>query len=215
MRLMKILATVAGLCLFAAAPRVAAVTVALQPTAQTINPGAHVFLDLVISGLGANSAPSLGAFTLELTYNPAILTAGAVTFGTGLDLGIAGSVQSVDLSTPGTVWLAEISLETAADLELNQPGEFTLATLDFLGLGVGVSPVTFSLVDLSDASGSTLPDVGSLPGSVTVTTVPESGSSALLLGIVLLAWGVGKKERRPTPSAVSPNRPAGPSADSE
>ena len=94
----------------------AQVTLSLVPTPQSIGVGDPASVDLVISGLGNLAAPSLGAFDVDLTYNPVVVSANPLTFGTLLDLGTLGSIQFSDLSTPGLIHLDEVSFETATDL---------------------------------------------------------------------------------------------------
>jgi hypothetical protein len=58
----------------------AQITLTLQPSPQTINVGDPTSMDLVVSGLGNLSSPSLGAFDFDFTYNPTILSAVSLTF---------------------------------------------------------------------------------------------------------------------------------------
>src|SRR5690349_19418405 len=90
-------------------PAQATIIVALEPSSQTINPGDPVSLTLVASGLGDHTAPSLAGFAFDLTFDPAILSAVSVAFGSQLDLGIVGSLRFSDLTTPGAIHLDEVS----------------------------------------------------------------------------------------------------------
>lgn len=174
----------AAVSAFGLASPAGAISIGLQPNASIISVGGNASVDIVISGLGAFSAPSLGAFSMELAYDPAIVTPNSALFGSFLDLGNFGSVQVFDLTSSGLIKLDEISLETPADLNASQPGTFTLATLGFTGVAPGVSPITFTLVDLSDESGSSL-NANAANGSITVTgaSVPDVTST---LGLLLL-----------------------------
>src|SRR6185295_6688986 len=80
--LSNLVASVAALSVTSSA--VAAINISLEPTPQTINVGDPATMDLVVSGLGNLSAPSLGAFDFDLSYNPAIISAVSLTFGTDL-----------------------------------------------------------------------------------------------------------------------------------
>lgn len=174
----SLLAAVSALGLATSA---SAISVGLQPSSPSIAPGGNVSLSIVISGLGNLAAPSLGAFNLALSYNAAVLTATAVSFGNQLDLG-GGSIQSTDLSTAGVVLLDEVSFEASATLIASQPDTFTLATVSFTGVAGGVSPIAFTLVDLSDELGQSLLAEG-VPGSVTVASasVPDVASTCALM----------------------------------
>ncbi|MCI0540380.1 MAG: VPDSG-CTERM sorting domain-containing protein [Verrucomicrobiales bacterium] len=189
-RLISILLTgIAALGL--ALQAVAQISLSLQPSPQVINVGGVTSMDLVVSGLGNLSPPSLGAFDLDLSYNSAVLSAVSSTFGNFLDLGILGSLQFSDLSTAGVIHLGEISFESSSDLNDAQPDTFTLATLGFTGLAAGISSIDFTFASLSDEQGQSLVGFLTTPGSIKVirTGVPDAGSTAslLLLGIVGLA----------------------------
>lgn len=161
------------------------IIVTLEPTPQTISVGSPVSMDLVISGLGNFSAPSLGGFSFDLNYNPAVLSATSLSFGSQLDLGIFGSLRFSDLSTPGSIHLDEVSFESSGDLAANQPSSFTLATLGFTGIGPGISGIGFSFGSLSDENGQSLQFLTS-EGQVTVngsTGIPDGGSTLVLLAI--------------------------------
>lgn len=167
----------------------AAIYLSLEPSAPTISVGDSVSLDLVIGGFGDFTAPSLGGFAVQLAYNEAVLSATGLTFGGSLDFG-TGSLRDSDLSTLGLILFSEVSFELPADLNANQPGTFTLATLDFTGLAAGMSDLTFGLVELSNEEGFEIMGFGTTPASVTVVTaVPEPASSGVLLGFALaVAW---------------------------
>jgi hypothetical protein len=170
----------------------ASISISLEPAAQSTSVGSSVFMDLVVSGLGDHASPSLGAFAFALSYNPSVISAVSVGFGDQLDLGIFGSLRSSDLSTPGTVYLDEISFESASDLLASQPASFTLATLGFSSIGAGISPINFDSASLSDETGAVSLPFQTTAGQVQVTgggvaTVPDAGPSAFLLALGLLS----------------------------
>jgi hypothetical protein len=179
---------------------VAAISITLEPSPQTIQVGDPDAMNLVVSGLGNLSAPSLGAFDFDLSYNPAIISAVSLTFGSHLDLGILGSSRFSDLTTPGAIHLDEVSFESSSDLNNAQPDTFTLATLNFTGLASGISSVGFSFASLSDEQGQSLVGFSTTSGSIEVTGVPDVGSTAslLLLGILSLL-----AVQRDSPNAMS------------
>jgi hypothetical protein len=168
-------------------PASANITLSLEPTPQSISVGDTTTLDLVISGLGDHASPSLGAFDLDVTFNPSILSPVSVAFGDHLNLGGLGSLQEFNFNAPGSVHVDEISFELPADLNSAQPSSFTLATLGFRGIGPGVSGLDITGASLSDelanslefaTSGASIEVTGSVP-------VPDPGSTAALFAIGL------------------------------
>ncbi|MCI0538409.1 MAG: cohesin domain-containing protein [Verrucomicrobiales bacterium] len=167
----------------------AQINISLQPSPQIIGVGDPASMELVISGLGNFSSPSLGAFDFDLSYDPAILSAVSLTFGTFLSPGILGSLQFSDLTLAGLMHLDEVSFESPTDLNDAQPDTFTLATLGFTGLAPGISSIDFTFASLSDEQGQSLIGFSTTSGSIEVARrppVPDLGSttSLLLLGIV-------------------------------
>ena len=165
------------------------ITVALEPSSQTISVGNPVSVDLVISGLGNFASPSLGGFDFDLSYNPAVLGAVSVTFGSHLDLGIVGSLQNSGLSTAGAIHVDETSFESSTDLHTNQPSTFTLATLNFSSVGLGISTIDFTSGSLSDDTGQISLEFLTQAAQVQVngnSQVPDSCSTAWLLGVGLV-----------------------------
>jgi hypothetical protein len=171
-----------------------AITISFNPTTSSTAVGSSVDMALVISGLGNGTAPSLGVFDLDVGFNPAILDFSSVVFvdpllGDQLDLSGLGSVNSF---TPGagSVNLFELSLDLASDLDSLQADSFTLATLTFSGLSVGVSPLSISLNAIGDANGDSL-TVNSVGASITVNPNTNPGSvpepaTWMLLGLSAL-----------------------------
>jgi hypothetical protein len=185
--------------LFALAlPAQAVPMVSLDPLAGSTAVGGTVSISLNISGMGNGATPSLGAWLAEISFSGSIvnITAANVVFGSGLDLGIFGSLQFVDDSTGGIIHADELSIEDPADLATMQSGAFTLATFTFTGLSPGVSPLSFSRLELSDENGAPI-DVSSAGSSITVrtagTSVPDGGVTAILsviVGLLLLGQRV-------------------------
>jgi hypothetical protein len=190
-----------GLAALGLASQAAAqINVSFQPTPEIINAGDPASLDLVISGLGNLSSPSLGAFDFDLSYNAAVLSAVSLSFGSFLDLGILGSIQFSDLSTPGLIHLDEISLETFGDLNDAQPDSFTLATLGFDSLAPGISTIDFVFASLADETGTSITAFTTTSGLIDILGpppppgVPDAGSTMplLLFGIMSLATFVNR-----------------------
>jgi hypothetical protein len=176
-----------SLTIFLPPSSVHAISLNFVPSAQNVSLGSSAQVAIKISGLGDSLAPSLGTYDLNVNFNPAVLSFNTVSFGDPilgdqLDL---FSLGSLIITTPGAgyVNLFELSLDSAADLDSLQASDFILATLTFDTLGVGTSPLSFTVNALGDSNGDSLTaDNGS--GSVTVDaarSVPEP-STLLLLG---------------------------------
>ena len=183
------------LLLFFTAPS-NAITIGFNPQHQTVPVGDKAEVALVISELGNGAEPSIGAFDLDITFDPTILTFDSVVFGDP-DLG-----DQLDLSgwgswtafIPGaaSVNLYEVSIDPAAVLDSLQADSFTLAYLTFDTLSVGTSSLGIRVLVLSDAWGDPLQattDDGS------ISPVPEPATFFLLsAGLVGLA-GLRRKKR--------------------
>ena len=154
-----------------------AILIEFDPASQGVPVGNPVDVDLTISGLGDFASPSLGAFDLDISFNPALLAFSNVIYGDQLDILGLGSVQ---ITTPGVVNvnLLELSLDLPSDLDTLQAGSFTMATLTFDTLAVGTSSLDITINALSDAFGDPLfADVQS--GSI--SPVPEPATILLLV----------------------------------
>ena len=151
--------------------------------------GVPIDVGITIQDLGDLTPPSLRAFQLDLTFDPLILDFVGVAFGDPvlgdqLDLSGLGTLSSIQGLAPGVLRFSEQSLDPASVLDNLQAGSFTLFTVTFNPLSVGVSPLIASNITLEDAAGNPLP-VTTIPGSVTI--VPEPGTLDLaLIGLALL-----------------------------
>ena len=174
--------------------------VAIQPTSQTVLLGSLASLDIAVSGLGAGAAPSLGAFDIDVRYDPAILAFDSISFGdpvAGDQLApLLGSFTGFDsLSSPGLISQFEISFELPATLDSLQPDGFILTRLWFHSLQAGRSNVDITRVLLGDSDGS---PVGTDPvgnGSITVV-VPEPAAATAMLA-VSLGFAIWVRRERP------------------
>lgn len=170
-----------------------AVAITITPATQTITLGNTAAVDIGISGLGDHAAPSLGVFDLDILFDPAILSFNSVVFGDPvlgdqLDLSGFGSLTSV-ITGSGTVNLFELSLDSAADLDSLQPGEFILARILFDSLTVGASSLQVSINDLGDANGAPIAATVT-DANITVSAIPEPDALFLLTAglLVILLW---------------------------
>lgn len=177
-----------------------AITIGFVPSAQSVAVGTPASVDLTISGLGDFTAPSLGTFDLDVSYDPAILSFSGIVFGPFLGEELLGeATSSFDGSVAGVVNLFELSLLEADSLSCTlcvppflddiQPGSFVLATLTFDALATGTSVLGLSINALGDAFGDSLAaSIGTGSVNVVPNVVPEPGPLALLAsGLAALA----------------------------
>jgi hypothetical protein len=160
----------------AAASLANAATISLIPAAADVRPGDAITIDVVIAGLVDNVAPSLGDFDIDIGFDPAAL--GFVSYTLGTELGGPGEALDVSfgLYAPGGVNVAQVSLLTVSELDLNQPDTFVLATLAFDVLALAPGETTAidiaGVFALGDANGNPLP-VDGTSGTI-LTGVPAA-----------------------------------------
>ena len=133
----------------------------LVPDSTQARVGDSVDVALNISGLVAGDAPSLGAFDLDVTFDPGVLVWTGTVFGDPargdqLDLFGLGSLTSSALSSQGRLNIMQLSFYLPQDLDLLQADAFTLATLSFTAAAVGTSAIGLDVHALSDAAGGRL-----------------------------------------------------------
>ncbi|WP_198648202.1 cohesin domain-containing protein [Cyanothece sp. BG0011] len=177
-----------------------AVTLDLLPQTQSVTVGQSVILDVQISELGNNISPSVGGFNLQLNYDPAVLTFDDITFSGLIDLS-GLDTQTVDSSTPGTLFFVDLSLDLPEELNTAQPDTFSLANIEFIGSGIGTnSPLTLTIIEVSDENFINFDPVTQNDATVTVssgtTQVPESGLGLTGWGVLLgLFWKITQKKQ--------------------
>ena len=128
-----------------------AVSINFSPSNSSVLEGDFLNVDIVISDLYATdgSREIVSAFDLDVTYDSSVLNATGVSFGALLGANTSTDffdfssdafiVSVLSLGPPGRVDFAESSWLTNADLLSMQPDDnFTLATLSFEAIGVGV-----------------------------------------------------------------------------
>lgn len=172
--------------------RVQGVSLTLDPPTQTASVGDSINVLLQVSGLADGTSPSLGAFDLFVNFNPAVLTYDSVLFGSMLGP-IAGSSDGFVIDQfAGSLNLFAVSLDSVADLDSLQPGQFLLADIRFSASGAGSSPLDLSSIILADAFGTQLIPDSVQGASITVVpvipAVPEGGLTAP--GLFLLAFAI-------------------------
>lgn len=179
-----------GLAFVLTSTAVQAVELGFVPPTQEVPGGTPVSVDVVISGLGDFAPPSLGAFDLDIAFDPSILSLSSVVFGPFLgDIGLFEAIAS-DTPGVGTVNVFEVSLLSDTDLDALQPSSFPLVTLNFDTLNSGTSPLTITAATLGDAFGDPLSYTAS-EGSVTVT--PEPGTWVLMVSGLAGLLGIWRK----------------------
>lgn len=161
----------------------------LTPPSGVVTSGGQISVDVGIGGLaGSGEADTIGAFDLNVTYDPLVLTFSSIAFGTFL--GGSSDVLvgfDVDVPTPGVINFAASSLLSSAALDSIQGPSFLLATLLFDAIGTG--PVTFGFTGdrrVDDVNGN----------KIAIVSVPPS----ILLAVVGFGWLpiLGRKWRRET-----------------
>ena len=174
----------------------------LSPSSQTALPGDNISLDLIISGLNAGGAPSLGDFDLDIAFDTTKLS--FISYSLGSFLGVISSAEADDFSSGvlgGLINLAEVSYLLPAELDSLQGSSFTLATLLFhvnvLGNGASTN-VSFATINaLGDGFGNSL-GVDAANNAAISNNVPEPSSALLiLLGLSGLSWLRLRKVKSP------------------
>jgi len=157
-----------------------------KPPTQTVSVGDSFDVDIDVSGLEAGGLDEIvSAFDLDVSFDPLILSPTSVTFGPFLgDLGFFEAFADFIFS-PGVVNFAELSLLSDSDLAFLQPYTFTLATIEFEAIAVGLSPLEFT-AGVGDIKGRNAAILPLTAGSGNVNVVPEP-STLLLLGSGLAA----------------------------
>jgi hypothetical protein len=166
-----------------------AILIHFVPSSTTVDPGDLFDIDVRVSGLGTEI---VSAYDLDVSYDPTIVSATGVAFGSFLTAPSPDESLTSFLLTPGNVNFAEVSFLSDDDLAAQQPASFILATISFVAVAPGTTALTFEpspffeVIDLKGRNNQIL-DVESQPGEVTVRqtqAAPEPGT--LLLGLGFL-----------------------------
>lgn len=170
-------------------------TLDFSPNGQVRTVGQSAFVDIVVTETGGPGA--VGAFILDIEYDPSFVSfVGATDAGElGLSLGLSAS------DAGGVITLDDVSFEVPAVLVALQGNPFVLATLEFSAVAVGISPLVFNYIDLSDQDGLAVDGTGPDPDEFRFIEVvadgggvPDGGTTAALLGAALVGL-VGLKKR--------------------
>jgi len=113
------------------------------PVASTVGIGGAVQVDINIGDLTDFTAPSLGAYDLNVLFDAAKLQYTGVSWGNQLDQSHSGSLALEDNSSAasGLLNFFEVSYDDIATLNTQQTGSFTLVSLFFTALTAGESQV--------------------------------------------------------------------------
>jgi hypothetical protein len=185
----------ASLLLALLAGPASAITLSFAPSQQTLGLNQTTTVDLQISGLGNGVAPSLGAYDINLTFDPAIVAlVGAPVFGNGLNVLGLGSFNGYATATASVeVW--DISLDSVADLNSLQADAFTLATLSFQAVGYGTGALGIDVIQLGDAAGAPL-SYQSAAGAITVPAAEPPAVAVFALSLAALALSRRPRAKR-------------------
>lgn len=161
-----------------------AASIGFDPDNQSVANGSPVQVDIVFSDLGGEI---ISAYDLDVTYDASIISATGVVFASSLgDEFFFEVFNDFDLSTPGIVDLAQISLLSDSDLLAFQGGDsITAATLMFDTLGTGTTELGFVFNAFNDVKGSRglVLDLDINGGSITVGSAIPEPSAALLFAV--------------------------------
>lgn len=173
-----------------------AFTLKLTPATQDVLLSNQVDVELSISDLGNSSAPSLGAYDLDILFDDSLLSFDSASFGDpvkGNQLDLFGFGFNPAGASPmnGKINLFEISFDFPSVLDSFQSDNFTLATLRFNTLQTGSSSLSIAPIHFGDSLGNSITHTSLQNTTVNITSqsepVPEPSQ---LLGAAL-AIGFG------------------------
>lgn len=182
-----LLAPIAATALLAVATPALAVSLSLDPSADSVGTGQAFEVDVAIAGLGDGAPPSLGGFDIDILFDDVLFEFEGVSFGPSL--GAPDYSFTSHSASGGGLALLEISLVDTAILNDLQPGDFVLATLQMRArdeLGVG----SFDFGDAFLASAENQAILAEKVGAQ-VEVVPEPTALVVFaLGLGLVATSV-------------------------
>lgn len=215
MKKMLLLFALMSSLVFATGQALATIMITLDPNPKKVHPPGNLYVDINISGLQSGNVDTLlGAFSLDLLYDPGVLTPliSASTPGAKLgDVLLGEAVWDIDNSVPGVLGITEVSLLEASSatcifcispyLEDLQLDSFTLATMAFFAYDAPSGPVTLldtANVVLSDTDGFQVTDrfgnIAVVATPIASVKVPEPGTF-LLLGAGMISMLTLRRKR--------------------
>jgi hypothetical protein len=169
-----------------------ALTLEFVPQTQTVLPGDTASVDVYLNFDGDINAPLVKDFSIDVGWNPALLSMAGVAFDDYLNGGV--SIDSVQAVTPatGSAHISESSSLASVDLclgitaggQCSTTTGFRLFTLSFNTLAVGVSGLAFGPIVAHNDFDDPITIVSGPNGAVTVMSapVPEPVTLPLLGG---------------------------------
>jgi len=181
-----------ALALSVAAASANAATISIDPSSQSTTVGSTVSATVRIADLTTGTAPSLGGYDLNLSFDPAVLSFSGLTYGSGLDVLGLGSIRVSDTGAAGLLNVVEISLDEASDLDALQTDAFGLFTVTFHALAAGTSGLNLQINSLADAAGLGL-SAATVNGSIGVAPVPLPAAAWLLFSGLAGLAGISRR----------------------
>jgi hypothetical protein len=173
-------------CLLGCAALASGATLGFVPNTQLVALGSTATVDIRVFGLNPSMAP-LATYVLKFSYDPSIVQFEPPVVYNSSQLGDPNAAPPDSLTVtvdaiPGNLGVNQDSFLLTEELE-SQPRSFTLATIRFLALNTGVSPLVWdaSLDQLADGFGDTIPIASSPNGAIVVVIAPEPGTFYLAL----------------------------------
>ena len=179
-----------------------ALTIDLSPSAQELQLGDNLTLDVKVSDLADATAPSLGVYDLNLLFDATRVSISNIIWGDAvkgnqLDLNGFSSLQMSDANNPGILNLFELSLDDVWSLNNLQAGSFSLFSVIFSTIAAGPAEFTLGVNALGDANGDSLlaDSIGTSKVMINAVAVPEPAASFLfLIGLIALGFVRMKKQ---------------------
>jgi hypothetical protein len=179
-----------------------AVLISFDPVTSTVVEGDTFDVGIRVSGLEDGQDEIVSGFDLDVFFDSSILLITAFT--SGAELG-PFPLELIDLNPKGLADLLVLSILKDDELAAAQGDSVLLGRLSFTAIGVGKSLLDFGTdpvfgQNVVGRGGASLP-VTTRTGLVTVVSVPEPETLALLFPAVLL-FLLAQRRRRSQPHAI-------------
>lgn len=168
-----------------------ALSMEFRPADQTVTLGDTATVDLWI--VDSNPTLGIGSYDLTINFDSSILSFSSVSLNTVFGATLGPFITPA----PGTVSIADVSLELPVDLlSLQTASDFMLGEFQFNTLSAGASLLNISSVTLGDVFGDPISPSALGAGNVTVSVVPEPDGWLLLVMGVLCFAGIEMRKRK-------------------